>query len=345
MAVVWSIASGVGAFTQNFGQLLASRALVGVGEAGYAPAAISWISTAFPKRRRQLAIGIFVSSASVGTALGLSGGGFIAEHFGWRHALGILAIPGFVLGVLLYKSKDFHFSVKSQIQNNAPQAKRVKFQKNLAVILRTPTLLVMYLTSATMAFTGAPMMFFLPSFIHESHGISIADSAYVVSLITVVGLFSKPLGGYIIDRLDQVNVNYKLVFSAFASLLGAIIMSSAFGLVEDLKFQVLLFCSAMLVGGSSVIVMIGVVQEIAPAESRALSQTCNLIVTHVLGLLPGPIITGLLVDSFGMRFAMAVMSLAGGLLICLLLFYAVRGYRADLIKAEERNKDLLVSIA
>ena len=54
MAVLWSAATLVCAFTKNFGQLFAARTAIGLGEAGYAPGGTAMISALFPKEKREI---------------------------------------------------------------------------------------------------------------------------------------------------------------------------------------------------------------------------------------------------------------------------------------------------
>jgi predicted MFS family arabinose efflux permease len=39
-------------------------------------------------------------SIPLGTAVGIGLGGFIAAHWGWRHAFGVVAIPGAIVALL-----------------------------------------------------------------------------------------------------------------------------------------------------------------------------------------------------------------------------------------------------
>lgn len=107
MGIFWGIASALGAFSSSLSQLATTRLFVGIGEAAYAPASYSWISTAFPRRRLQLALGIFSASQPIGMAVGIAFGGYVAQHYGWRHSLGLLAIPGIVVAFLLYRGRDY----------------------------------------------------------------------------------------------------------------------------------------------------------------------------------------------------------------------------------------------
>src|SRR5207253_11507882 len=56
---IWSAFTALGATVTRFWQLLVCRSLVGVGEAGYGPAAQALIAEVYQGRRRAFAIGIY----------------------------------------------------------------------------------------------------------------------------------------------------------------------------------------------------------------------------------------------------------------------------------------------
>ena len=107
MATVWSIASISCMFTRNYSALLAARAVVGVGEAGYGPVGAALIATHFPDRMRSALLGSFMAAASVGSVLGVALGGVIAARWGWQAAFGVVGIPGLVLSLLYIKVRDY----------------------------------------------------------------------------------------------------------------------------------------------------------------------------------------------------------------------------------------------
>jgi len=61
---VWSLATIACGFASSFMLLLVARALIGVGEAAYAPAAQSMISDSFPYQRRAMSQSIFARPAA-----------------------------------------------------------------------------------------------------------------------------------------------------------------------------------------------------------------------------------------------------------------------------------------
>ncbi len=107
LVFLWSLATGACAFATNFRQLFTARVAVGVGESGYVPGGYSLISAFFPEKRRELMMGIWNGAIPLGIVMGSVLGGIIAVNLGWRHAFGIMAIPGLVLAFLFFFMKDY----------------------------------------------------------------------------------------------------------------------------------------------------------------------------------------------------------------------------------------------
>src|SRR6184192_2073237 len=98
----WSIATLAGGLVSTFLFFLIARAMVGLGEAAYAPAAQSMISGGFPQERRAFAQSIFASGMLLGGAAGQALGGIIGLRYGWEAALFIVAFAGIVPGIALF---------------------------------------------------------------------------------------------------------------------------------------------------------------------------------------------------------------------------------------------------
>ena len=80
-------------FTRNYGQLLAARAVVGLGEAGYGSVGAALIASHFPARMRGALMAGFFASASVGSVLGVMLGGLIAASGAGRRPSAWSAFP------------------------------------------------------------------------------------------------------------------------------------------------------------------------------------------------------------------------------------------------------------
>ncbi|MGX1880417.1 MFS transporter [Streptomyces sp. NPDC055287] len=86
--LLFVLASLLGGLAQNSGQLLAARALQGVGGAIASPTALALITTTFtegPARNR--AFGVFAAVSAGGGAIGLLAGGVLVEWLDWRWVL------------------------------------------------------------------------------------------------------------------------------------------------------------------------------------------------------------------------------------------------------------------
>jgi len=107
MALLWSLATALCAFTKSFPQLLMTRSGIGIGEAGYAPAGTAMLSGLFPPEKRSRMMGLWNMSIPLGIAVGIAVGGFVAQHWGWRHAFGLVALPGAIAAILFFFVKDY----------------------------------------------------------------------------------------------------------------------------------------------------------------------------------------------------------------------------------------------
>src|SRR3984893_19486622 len=116
---VWSLGTIACGFSHNFGEIFASRIVVGLGEEALSPAGISLISDYFPPSRRGTAVGFFLSGIAMGSGAAiLIGGGVLhavqsgalagtpfATQAPWRLVLLVIGAPGLIwaLAILLIR--------------------------------------------------------------------------------------------------------------------------------------------------------------------------------------------------------------------------------------------------
>jgi DHA2 family multidrug resistance protein-like MFS transporter len=98
-AAAFGVASVVAAFSTSAEMLIATRALLGLAGATLAPSTLSLIRNMFlDPQQRQTAIAVWITSFSVGAAIGPLLGGLVLEFFWWGAAF-LLAVP--VMALLL----------------------------------------------------------------------------------------------------------------------------------------------------------------------------------------------------------------------------------------------------
>ena len=146
MTLIWSLATGAGAFVGTYSHLLIARFIVGAGEAGYNPAGQALLSACFPKRLRSTVIAALQFAMGLGAPLGLVVGAYIATHWGWRHAFGVVAIPGFFAALLALKMKDFKTAETSE-----NKTAKMPYTVVLKKIFTTPTLPLVFCAQAMSA--------------------------------------------------------------------------------------------------------------------------------------------------------------------------------------------------
>jgi MFS transporter, DHA2 family, multidrug resistance protein len=97
--VMFGIASLASAYARDPGQLIAARALMGIGGAAVLPATLSIISNVFDPRERAKAIGMWAGAVGLGVAIGPVVGGALLEHFWWGSVF-LINVPIVVFGVI-----------------------------------------------------------------------------------------------------------------------------------------------------------------------------------------------------------------------------------------------------
>jgi len=158
---IWSLATLLTGFAQNFFQLFLSRAVLGIGEASYYPAGTSLMSDYFPKGQRGRVMSIWGAGSTIGIAVGFAGGGYIAEKFGWRDAFFFAAVPGILFALLAFRMRE-PLRGSAEERGAAVKMTREATLKTFLGLLRIPTLraaifsqTVLYFVLASNAFLAA----------------------------------------------------------------------------------------------------------------------------------------------------------------------------------------------
>ena len=97
--ILFGIGSIASAMAATSGQLISTRAFMGIGGALIMPATLSIITNVFPPGERSKAIGFWAGTAGLGGALGPLAGGFLVEHFYWGSVF-LVNIPIVVIGLI-----------------------------------------------------------------------------------------------------------------------------------------------------------------------------------------------------------------------------------------------------
>jgi predicted MFS family arabinose efflux permease len=340
MAVLWSLATVACAVTRNFGQLFAARTAIGIGEAGYAPGGTAMISALYPEKRRAFMVGIWNASIPIGMAAGILIGGYIASRWGWRHAFGIVALPGLIIALLFFFVKDYRtVGLEKRVERNEAEqipgltTKKMTKMDIVRSFLRTPSLLLTYFGFAGMMFTSISMASFLPTYFHRVQGLPMGKASLLASGIMLTSIIGSPLGGWISDWWMTKRIQARLLVPCISALLTAALFLGGLHFFSGgfVQYGILLLAGMASIAWASS--AIAVTQDVVHPGLRAVSYALCVITQNVLGSSLGPIVTGAFSDRFGILTALKIASCTA--LISAVLFYlGSRFYKRDLDKVE-----------
>jgi MFS family permease len=283
---IWSIATLFTGFARNFPQLFISRAVLGIGEAGYYPAGTSMLSDYFPKEQRGRTMSIWGAGSTFGIAVGFAGGGYIADKFGWRSAFFFAAVPGILFALLA-------FGLREPLRGSAERVGRAveKIQeaslRNLLDLMRIPTLRATILSQTLLYFVLASNAFWLPILLTRRFSLSVSKAGLLAGVVLVVGgLIGTLAGGWIADRRAVKNPAGHLEVGIAGFLLGAVFITIA--LIAPMNIgPVPVFVPAFLLAVACLYLYSGpftaVSQSVVSPGLRASAVTMLLFVSHVFG--------------------------------------------------------------
>jgi MFS family permease len=329
MAIMWSIATALCALTGNYVQLFMARLLIGVGEAGYAPGGSAMISGLYPIDRRARMMGIWNASIPLGSAIGVLLGGIIAVKLGWKHAFGIVAIPGMTVAILFLFVKDYK-TVDLSFYDNSSNKIKMEKKDMVKEFITKPSVLYTYFGMAAVVFVTTSMLTWLPTYFEKMRGIPQETAGKMASSVMVLALVGAPLGGILTDRWRRTRDNARLLFPAISTLITAIILFLALvlfrGTIQYISFLIFGVCIMSFVSGAA-----SVTQDVIHPGLRATSYAIAVVVQNLLGASTAPVLMGKIYDLTNIQTALSVLPFI--LFIGAILFWlGSRHYVKDLGK-------------
>jgi len=332
----WSVATALCAAATSFVALFLARVGVGVGEAVGLPSSQSVISDYFPKEKRTTAISVFVLAPPIGAFIGLTGGGIVAQEWGWRAAFLIAAAPGFLLSALVLLSVD----EPVRGQHDALGADGDRVPPLGAVLMRmwkrhSFRHLLIGSTIASMA--GFGLNLFLTTWFVRRHGYSLAEAGLTTGLIASLPAVAGVVGcGWLCDRLARRDARayadipgWCLVITTPVYILA---VTSGTPTMAIALLAVATFFQYNYLGPSQ-----GLFQNLMHPRMRATSTAVIGILYSLIGAGLGPVLVGGLSDRFadahgpagGLTMALALTALLY-LWAAVHFFLARRSIRDDL---------------
>ena len=313
----WSLATFAGGFASSFLFFLIARAIVGLGEAAYAPAAQSMISGAFPEERRAFAQSIFASGMLLGGACGQALGGIIALRYGWQYALFVVGIAGLIPGLALFGIED---------PPRGPRSDVVPIGKLLGV----PAFLAMLAAGACITFSVVSIITWGIDFAVSYKDFSLREASVSIAIILLLSMALGVLaGGFVADRMHRRFSYGRILAIACGFLLAAPFLLLAIQSEEKQTVLVGLFIAGFFMSWYHGPVT-AVLHDMMPRRAHATSVGVYLFVTQLLGGL-GPHVVGKISDlrdlQVGLQISVAVMVCGAFLMLLVIHFIRRDGMR------------------
>ena len=330
---LWSFITVLSGFAPNGSMLLACRAMLGVAESFFMPAAFALMANAHGPESRSRAVAIFATSQMVGVALGGSLSGYVADHLHWRVSFWTLGGLGLLYSYPLWR---FLRGLPAEFSDGAPgAAASPPLLAGLAGLVKIPSLRVVTVFVAVATFGLYLVYTWLPTFLYDRFSLSIARAGFESSVYpqagTLMGLF---IGGAVADRFYRRRPSARF-WIVGAALLGGAPSIYLLGVGETLWAM---RGAAMAVGffaGFIIVCQVPSAFDVVPATQRASTVgVLNLLGAIVSGF--APFLGGLARRSIGIGRLMGFASLAY-VFTAGLVFYAIRRhFDRDHRAAQER---------
>ena len=309
---IWSVATILAGFTRNFLQLFSVRSVLGIGEAGYAPASLSLLGDFFSKEKRARILSYWSAGTLLGTAIGLALGGLVADFFGWRYAFFIVGIPGLIAAFLAWRMIEPRRGAFENAEGDENEADSVQahgsigkdFQGSMKKLRHIPTYWTLVAALVFSFFTIGGTSFWLPSyFVHAFH-LSLGRAGLITAAVLVgSGLFGTVAGGWLADFVQRRRPEGRLLVAAFGFLVGAPLVLMAL-LIHSLPLFISVFVLAAISLSFCTGPLNAVIQDVIAPALRATAIGLSLLLAHLLGDAAAPFVIGTIANNSSLGFAL-----------------------------------------
>ena len=302
---IWSCATALGGLTRNFMQLFLSRSLLGIGEAGYAPASLSMIGDYFPRETRGRLLSIWSIGNLIGTAIGLAIGGIVAEHFGWRWVFYIVGFPGLIAAFFIWRcveptrgafDKEGNGENEASIDSHGSLGK--DFFQTVKQLIHIPTYWVIVVAFICSFFIVGAALVWIPTYLHDDFHLAPSQAAGLASAVLAGGSLAGTLiGGWLADFLQHRFPQGRMLVATIAFLAGAPLSWWAFS-IHTLPYFTVVFVLAIVFLSFCLGPIQAIIQDIIDPNIRSTAVGLALLAGHLLGDAASPVTIGALGDKF-----------------------------------------------
>ncbi|MEP6536847.1 MAG: MFS transporter [Bryobacteraceae bacterium] len=305
--LIWSLASAAVGVATSFGQILAFRMLLGVGESVAQPASLAFIRQNFEEDKQGLPSAIYLAGMMIGPAAGAFLGAALVQTLGWRELFIYTGLGGLVWLIPWVWLAPAQSAIPKPVQSHRPAV-----PINWRLLLGNPTFWGVTLAAFFYSYFWYFCLTWLPSYLVMAHGLSFLKMGTYTALPLLGMAVVSVIAGRAADRLIAGGRQALLVRRAFV-LAGFAAGSSLLLLLAVHSVSavfIVLVCSLLGLGLASANYW-AMTQTISPANVIGRVIGYQNTIANLAGIC-APILTGYLVGEskdFRMAIAFAGVSL------------------------------------
>jgi MFS transporter, Spinster family, sphingosine-1-phosphate transporter len=225
--LVWSVVTWLTGHVNSYEQLLLTRALMGISEACYIPAALALIADFHTGPTRSRAVGLHQMGIYVGVIVG-GFTGYAADNpaLGWRWAFDVCGVIGIAYAmVLIFTLKN---APKPAVVESAAAAERPSPFGAIRELLSKPAFILLVLYFTLPALAGWIVRDWMPAILKAEFGIGqglagVSATVYWQTAAIVGAVF----GGWLADRWMRRTPRGRILVSAIGT---SLIVPAMFGI-------------------------------------------------------------------------------------------------------------------
>lgn len=319
--LVWSLLTWLTGHAKNFEQLIVIRALMGLSEAAYLPAALALIADYHRGTTRSLATGIHMTGLSVGSGLG-GAGGWIAERYGWSAPFDAFGLFGIGYAIMLL------MVLRDAPRDGLPTAAQtagggnVRLGPALSGLFRSGSFLLLVAFWSLLGVAGWAVIGWMPTYFRENFGIEQGTAGFAATTtLSAAMVMGKLGGGAWADRWSRTRASARILVPA----IGLFIAAPAVFLVAHTGVLAVAIAGLSLYGMTRTFAdanLMPILCQIGDPRHRATGYgVLNMFATIVGGL---TIYIGGALRDAQISVSVLFMFAAAGLLVCAVLLVLVR---------------------
>lgn len=314
----WSGLIMLSATAVNYVNLLLARAAMGIGQAVDDPASTSFLGDSYPSRMRARVFSFTQVSFFLGGGLGLALGGFVAEQWGWRWAFAVVAIPGAVVSIAVFRLREPRRGEAElpesmtweEIEALPPkpvdrmtgtaglsfrQFSRLAFTELVAeikMIFGIRTMRYVLIGVGALLFTVAGIGTWLAIYHDRYSGMTEAEAtAFTGGILGIGGLIGTFAGGAFSDRHHHRWKGGRIVIVVWSAVTCAVLFMTSFAVPSVPVRGALQFLGLVAAAGAAPGLR-AAMMDVVPPESRGVGASAMALTTAVFGQALAPVLVG-----------------------------------------------------